>query len=161
MGPYKSAFLAGRPTSSDVEYGYEYRFGPPATAEELDRCTLKLGHPLPDSLKAMLREFNGITYTSNADRKNGYGETELYFGTRTLHLPLEHLIDCGNFLPTPAELRRVVYFCNTNGWAVLWGICVEPVCGFAAHSVLRIDNDSGTFEFESANLLMFVREFKP
>jgi hypothetical protein len=74
----------------------------------------------------------------------------------TVELP-QYFADCGNPLPPKKDRRKVVFVCQSNGFAELWGVCVEDVADHPAGSVVKLDSEVGEFEASHASLAEFVR----
>ncbi len=161
MGKWQEAFEHGRPSEWDAEYGREYSFGPPATKEELTTAEASLGARLPADVREMLSEFNGVWYTIEVDRREGYEPSILYLDIKhmTAEVP-EYFRTCGNELPPEADLRKVVFVRQSNGFGDLWGVCLEDVAGFRAGQVVRLDHEVGELEACAASLYELVRDHK-
>jgi hypothetical protein len=161
MGKWREAFEHGRPSEWDIKLGIEYSFGPPPTEEQLAAAESVLGVRLPADVRELLFEFNGVWYTTEVDRREGYGPSILYLDLQhmTVDVP-EYFRTCGNPLPEEAELRKVVFVRQSNGFGDLWGVCLEDVAGFRAGTVVRLDHEVGELEECSPSLFEFVRDCK-
>jgi len=161
MGKWREAFEYGRPSEEDREYGCQYSFGPPATAEQLAVAEAALDVKLPAEVRELLSEFNGIWYTIEVDRRMGYEPSILYLDLNHLSMDVpEYFRTCGNPLPSEDDLRKVVFFYQSNGFADLWGVCLEDVCEFHSHQVVKLDHEVGELEPCADNLYEFVRDRK-
>jgi hypothetical protein len=58
--------------------------------------------------------------------------------------------------PGGADLRRVAFVAQVNGFADLYGVCLEPVGRFPAGAVVRLDHETGEVEVAYSNLREFV-----
>lgn len=157
MGKWREAFEEGRPSSEDRSYGCEYTFGPPATKEQLDQAEHGLGVRLPDDLRNLLQEFNGVRYTTRIDREKGYEASKLFLDTEDIAGVIDLLVDTGNDIPPVEDLKKVVFFWQSNGYADLYGICLEPVAGFPAGAVVHLDHEDDSLHEGYPDLLTFVR----
>lgn len=161
MGVWREAFRHGRPSELDVEYGLEYAFGPPATVEQLTAAEGKLGITLPDDVRGMLSEFNGVWYTSEVDRREGYEPTIVHLDLKHMSVEVPHYLRvCGNPLPAVDDLRRVVFVSQSNGFSVLWGVCLEVLNGFRAGQVVRLHHEVGELVPCANSWIEFVRDDK-
>jgi hypothetical protein len=161
MGKWREAFEHGRPSEWDMEYGREYSFGPPATEEQLAAAESVLGVRLPTDVRELLSEFNGVWYTIEIDRREGYDPSILYLDIEhmTVKVP-EYFRTCGNPLPKRKDLRKVVFIRQSNGFGDLWGVCLEDVAGFRAGNVVKLDHEVGELEECSNTLFDFIRDCK-
>ncbi|MCE9562741.1 MAG: SMI1/KNR4 family protein [Planctomycetes bacterium] len=159
MGKWREAFDHGRPSRWDIEYRLEYTFGPPATEEQLARVEGQLGVRLPAEVRELLSEFNGVWYTSEAGRMHG-GESEIVFlDTECMTDRVPRYLRYGGDPPiTPggADLRKVVFVAQVNGFADLYGVCLELVARFTAGAVVRLDHETGELTAEYFTLREFV-----
>jgi hypothetical protein len=158
MGKWRDAFDHGRPSFFDIEFGLQYTFGPPATAEQLAHAEAELGLRLPQEVRELLSEFNGVWVTSEAAREHGSAPDIAYLDVQ--HLAVEvpwYFRTCGNPLPAASDLRKVVFIYQENGFADLYGVCVEDVAGLRAGEVAKLDHDVGELEAAFPSLLEFVR----
>jgi hypothetical protein len=110
----------------------------------------------------MLSEFNGVWYTTEADRRRGTESSILYFDIT--HLTVEvpkYFGNCdGNPLPPAGDLQKVVFVCQSNGFADLLGVCLKDVAGFRAGQVVKLDHEVGELEACANSLFEFVRDHK-
>jgi hypothetical protein len=161
VGKWRDAFEQGRPSEWDLELGRQYSFGPPASAEQLAAAEALLGVRLPADVRALLAEFNGVWYTTEIDRQQGYEPSILYLDLEhmTVQVP-EYFRTCGNPLPPEEELRQVVFVRQDNGFGELWGVCLQDVAAFRAGSVVRLDHEVGELEACSPSLFELVRDSK-
>ena len=161
MSRWRDAFQHGRPGKWDVEFGYEFTFGPPATEMELAEAETALGLEFPSDVRELLSEFNGVFHTSRADRENGWGPTLFFLNVPNIakHVP-HYLATSDNPLPRAEDLAKVIFVRDTNGFGVLWGVCVIPFAEFVSGQVLRLDHERGQFEFCSPSLYDFVHDIK-
>jgi hypothetical protein len=158
MGKWREAFEFRRPSAWDVEYGYQYTFGPPAAEEQLDTAERELGVRLPSDVRELLAEFNGVWYTTASGRRHGNLPDILFLDIEhmTVHVP-KYFHTCGNVLPNEQELRKVVFVCQNNGFGDLWGVCIENVAGFRVGEVVTLDHEVGQLQNCPFNLYEFVR----
>jgi hypothetical protein len=160
VGKWREAFEQGRPSAEDLEYGREYTFGPPATEEQLAAAEEALGVPLPPEVREILREFNGIRKTTQVGRSLGYKPDPVYLDTSALSVQVpEYFGDCDNPLPSPADLRKIVFVAQSNGFGDLWGVCTADVAGHAAGAVVHLDHEVGELEASHPSLADFVLEW--
>jgi hypothetical protein len=161
MTKWRKAFEAGRPSEWDTEYGREYSFGPPATDEQLAAAEAALGIPLPADVREMLSEFNGVWYTIEVDRREGYEPAILYLDIEHMSVKVpEYFADCGNPLPPETELRKVVFVRQSNGFGDLWGVCAADVAGHRVGTIVKLDHEVGELEACASSLFEFVRDHK-
>lgn len=164
MGKWREAFQHGRPSPLDVEFGFEYTFGPPASGEQLDRAEAELGLQLPQEVRELLSEFNGVWVSSEESRSHA-DDPDVASDPDIAYLDVEHLAvhvpryfrTCGNPLPPESDLRKVVFFYQENGFADLYGVCAENIAGFWTGEVVKLDHELGELETAFPTLLDFVR----
>jgi hypothetical protein len=161
VGKWREAFELGRPSAWDIEVGREYSFGPPATEKQLAAAESVLGVRLPADVRELLAEFNGVWYTIEIDPREAYEPSILYLDIEhmTVDVP-EYFRTSGNPLPKEEELRKVVFIRQSNGFADLWGVCLEDVADFRAGAVVKLDHELGELEECSPSLFEFVRDCK-
>jgi hypothetical protein len=150
-------FEADLPPVGEREYGAEYDFGPPATAEQVAAAEQVLGVALPADVRAMLSEFNGVWWRTRFADGREYRDI--------LYLDLQHMTedvpryfaDCGNPLPPRKDRRKVVFVAQSNGFGELWGVCAADVAGHPAGAVVHLDHEVGELEPSHSSLAEFVR----
>jgi hypothetical protein len=158
MGKWQTLFEAGLPPFEDREFGELYEFGPPATAEQIAGAERAMGVRLPDDLREMLTEFNGIRYTTRAGRKYGHEPSELYLDTEEMSVGVpKYFRTCGNPLPPQDVLSKIAFVCQVNGYGELYGLCLQDVAGHRRGEVIRIDHEVGELEACYASLADLVR----
>jgi hypothetical protein len=158
MGKWRTLFESNLPPVEQREYGKEYEFGPPATAEQIAAAEQALGARLPADVREMLSEFNGIWQTSAVGRKGGRAPDIAFLDTRHLSVDVPaYFDDCGNPLPSVASLRKVVFVAQSNGFGDLWGVCAADVDGHPAGAVVRLDHEVGELEACHPSLADFIR----
>ena len=160
MGKWKDAFNENLPALKDREYGERFAFGRPATLKQLAACEARLGAALPDDLRELLREFNGVRYTTDVDRKQGYEASPLYLDTDQIAGVFDLLVDTGNDLPPLDDLKRVAFFWQSNGYGEVYGVCLAPVAGLRTGTVVKLDHENDRLERAYPNLLAFVRKHR-
>ncbi|HZT80573.1 MAG TPA: SMI1/KNR4 family protein [Gemmataceae bacterium] len=161
MGKWRNAFEHGRPSKGDSKYGVEYTFGPPATKEQLAAVEAALGVKLPADVSQLLSEFNGVWFTTEVDRREGYEPSILFLDTKHMSVEVpEYLRTCGNPLPPEDDLKKVVFVRQSNGFADLWGVCLKGVAGFRAGEVVKLDHEVGELEDCANSLYEFIRDHK-
>lgn len=161
MGKWREAFDHGRPSRWDIEYGLTYTFGPPATEQELARVEAELGVRLPAELRELLSEFNGVWNTSEASREFGSEPEIVYLDTESMIGRVPKYISYSGDPPiTPRgnDLRQVAFVAQVNGFADLYGICLEPLGGFLTGTVVRLDHETGELEAVYPDLRTFVED---
>jgi hypothetical protein len=157
VGKWRALFESNLPPLEEREYGEQYDFGPPATAEQLDAAERALGIRLPADVREMLSEFNGMWRRRT---KFSHSPTDIQY------LDLHHLAvkvpryfrNCGNTLPPEEDLRKVVFICQFNGFGDLWGVCVADVAGHRAGAVVKLDHEVGKLEASHPSLADYVRD---
>jgi hypothetical protein len=158
MGKWRTLFESNLPPAGQREYGMEYEFGPPATAEQIAAVEHGLRVQLPADLREMLSEFNGVWTTSEIGRKLGHAPGIAFLDTKHMseRVP-EYLADTDNPLPPKKVLRQVVFVAQSNGFGDLWGVCVADVAGHPAGSAVRLDHEVGELKACQPSLADFVR----
>src|SRR5262249_54759321 len=128
MGKWRDLFEAGLPPVAGRPYRTEYEFGPPAAADQIAAAGATLEVRFAADVREMLSEFNGVWSLSHFD--DGRELRSILFldlHHLTVELP-QYFADCGgNPLPPKKDRRKVVFVCQSNGFAELWGVCVEDV----------------------------------
>lgn len=151
MENWKSKFLENRPTAEELEYNVSYAFGLPATDAQISEIEQTLEVSFPEDLRSLYTEFNGIKDTRFGD--------SFFLPTEEMPEVLAYFADSGNEFPPPEDLRKVIFFCQINGFSYLYGECVEQVGGFEAGTIVVMDHEIGEIEFASPNLSEFVRTY--
>jgi hypothetical protein len=157
VGKWRTLFESNLPPFEHREYGEQYVIGSPASEEQLAAAESALG-PLPQDVRDLLAEFNGVWYTTRASRRNGRAPDILYLDIEhmTVEVP-RYFRTCGNVLPSEEDLRKVVFVCQSNGYGDLWGVCMADVAGNQAGEVVRLDHEVGELEASYPSLAEFVR----
>lgn len=134
MTYWKDAFC--RSIDPDLVPLSAFEFGPPATEKELAALESAMDARIPEDLRALLCEFNGVTY-----RQNDYYEpyflstseipnaTEMYreWGVKT-----KVLIECS---------QNMMYLCQENGFSEMWGMVIRPFSQFEYGQIIAFDHD--------------------
>ncbi len=156
MGKWREAFEEGRPSFYDRDYGREYHFRPPATPEQIAEAEQHLGRPLPDELRDLLSEFNGMRYTTRWSAAGDEGDPVFL---STAEMPDVHrlLSNVEDELPAPVRKGKVIFFWQNNGYAELYGICVERMGRWPAGTVVYLDHESLELTAPYPDLMAFVR----
>jgi hypothetical protein len=158
MGKWRELFESNLPPVGQREYGIEYEFGQPATAEQVAAVEQALGVHLPADVREMLSEFNGIWTISAADRQHGYPPSIAYLDTEHMSVNVpEYLADTDNPLPPKKVLRQVVWVAQSNGIGDLWGVCAADLGKLSAGTVVRLDHEAGELEACHPSLAEFIR----
>ncbi len=158
MGKWRDLFEAELPPVAERPYRTEYDFGPPAAADQIAAAEAALKVQFPADVREMLSEFNGVWSLSHFDDGREFRSIRfLDLHHMTVELP-QYFAECGgNPLPPKKDRRKVVFVCQSNGFAELWGVCVEDVAGRRAGAVVKLDSEVGEFEPAHASLAEFVR----
>jgi hypothetical protein len=122
-----------------------YAFGRGATETQLTQVETELAVRLPDDLREMLREFNGVWRKDEQRGENGPESEILILNTDGIIDAHRHVRTCGNPMPPDKELRKVVFIAQSNGYADLYGLCLEQFRRFPAGAVVFLDHDEGKF----------------
>jgi hypothetical protein len=156
MGRWREAFDEGRPSYYDREYGRVYNFGPPATSEQLSEAEELIGRPLPDELRSLLAEFNGVRDTTRLSGPEDEGDL-IFLGTEDMPDLLGYLRDVEDDLPKAVRKGKMVFFWQDNGFAELYGVCAERVGRWPAGAVVHLDHESQELKCVYPDLMAFVR----
>jgi len=134
------------------ELELEYKFGDPATEDQLSEVEKSLRICIPDSLRTLLLEFNGI------EAKDKYrGWNQLYLSTSNIMKEIpEYIQDSGNPMPPNDHLSKVIFFSQQNGFAVLYAVCVEPFETYLPNQIVAVESDAGEFYLACESLSEFV-----
>ncbi len=130
MAKWKKAFLASLGDADPADF----QFGPPATEDDLAKLEKQIGRKIPKDLRALLKEFNGIT---------ARGET-YFFPTKEMPSAAEYyrkawgdsadlLLECS---------RHILYVCQENGLSEMWGVVFKPFEGFERGQIVAFDHDN-------------------
>jgi len=158
MGKWRALFEANLPPAAERAYGEQYEFGPPATAEQLAMAEQALGVRLPNEVRELLSEFNGVWCTTTASRKGGYPPDISFLDTEHLSMRLPaYFASTDNPLPPRYALRKVVFVAQSNGFGDLWGVCECDVGQHKAGAVVRLDHEVGKLDACQPTLATFVR----
>lgn len=144
MGKYKEAFL--RSLNSERESEESFVFGPPATEADLAALESTSAAKLPQDLRELLSEFNGI--------KTADGEV-YFFNTTEMPKAAEYYRDWD--WPTDLLLEcsaNILYVCQENGMASMWGVVIRPFASFEYGQIIAFDHDEIAFAEEAGELFM-------
>jgi uncharacterized protein (TIGR02996 family) len=128
-------------------YGELYQFGAPATGEQLAEAEEALGRRLPDDVRELLSEFNGVWYTSAGSRRFGSAPDILY-------LDLHHMVETQGYF---GHFPNILCFREVNGGGYVWAVCLQDTADFRAGNVVGIDHEVGELEYCAPSLFDFVR----
>jgi hypothetical protein len=170
-GKVARPFEHGRPSHWDNFYSTEYTFGSPATQEQLASVERELGVRLPAEVRELLTEFNGVWETSEDSFRHGSVPDILVLDTEcmTVSVP-DYLRDWGDppLTPSGTDLRQLLFVAQVNGFADLYGVCLEPVydrydgtivrLDLDAGAVVKLDHETGELEYAFSNLKEFVEK---
>jgi len=183
MGQWRLTLEASlKPSDAPDLWQTRYSFGPPATAEQIAGAERDLGFCFPADVKELLLDSNGVwrwnRYSHSPERESS---DIVYLDTASMSGDVpKYFRECeGNPLPPAELLRKVVFFAQSNGYADLYGVCVEsftyrrpketieycnlnnipidPAIEFFAGEVVKLDHEIGEFEKHSPSLADFVR----
>jgi uncharacterized protein (TIGR02996 family) len=160
---WRTLFEANLPPPERRESGEVYHFNPPATAGQLAAAERALGVRLPDDVRAMWSEFNGVRYTTRTDRQHGR-DPELFF------LDLEGIPPATDLMGRdhgwaevfdeeygPGTFKKLLLIRHYDGGAQAWAVCLEEVAGHPAGTVVRHDHDTPDLDALAASLFDCVR----
>jgi len=150
----KEAFLKGASKFKDKdELEINYKFGNPASEEDLEELEKYLKAEIPEILFKLLSEFNGIEVT-----KKYWSAGQLYLSTNFIinEIP-KYFQESGNYVPPKEQLDSVIFFAQQNGLAALFALCVKPFDNFKTGEVLVLESDTGEFETEIGSLEEFIQ----
>jgi hypothetical protein len=137
------------PPFEERESGELYQFGAPANVDQLAEAEAALGRRLPNDLRELLLEFNGVWYTSAVDREMGHAPEILY-------LDLHHMT--GMYARGYQEhIPNVLCFRMVNGFGYVWAVCLKDTADFRAGNVVGIGHETGEPEYRAPTLFDFVR----
>lgn len=157
MTKWREAFERGRPSECDIEHRHKYAFGPPATEEDIARVEGELGVRLPAEVRELLSEFNGVWETRSCGRP-----IRVYLDAECMRIGAQEYIRYGGdppITPSGADLRKIVYVAQMNGFADLYGVCLEPIGGFPVGAVVKLDHEAWELRAAAPNLMAFVERF--
>jgi uncharacterized protein (TIGR02996 family) len=144
--------------------GAVYEFNPPAAAEQLAAAEQALGFRLPDDVRGMWSEFNGVRYTTATDRRLG-NDPELFF------LDLETMPEAADVLRENGwdevfadeygeeVLGKLAFIRGYDGWSQVWAVCAAEVAGHPAGTVIHHDHDTPELNPLYPSLTECVRRF--
>ncbi len=136
------------------ELEIEYFFGKPATDDEILSVEEARGFRLPNELRELLKEFNGIEIK---EKYWGPNPRPLYLSTQNMLVDIpEYIQESGNPMPPVDQLASVIFFAHQNGFAELYAVCAESFNDFRLGQVLCLDHETGEFELERGSLKQFV-----
>jgi ankyrin repeat protein len=158
LGKWRMLFKSNLALVEEREYGIEYEFGPPATAEQIAAAEKAIGVKLPADVREMLSEFNGVWDIGKIDRELGNPPDIAFLDTWYMSVKVpDYLADTDNPLPSKKALRKVVWVAQSNGFGDLWGVCIEDVGKHKAGAVVQLDHEVGDLEKCQPSLSEFVR----
>jgi uncharacterized protein (TIGR02996 family) len=130
------------------DYGELYQFGAPATVKQLAEAEAALGQRLPNDLRELLSEFNGVWCTSAFDQHSGWKPEILY-------------LDLHNMTVEASAWHQgfpgILCFRAVEGFARVWAVCLQEIEGFPTGHVVSIDHDGCDVEDCAPSLFEFVR----
>jgi hypothetical protein len=160
---WRTLFEANLRPPDEREYGEEFLFNPPATADQLAAAEKALGARLPGDVRAMWSEFNGVRSTTATDRRHGR-EPEPYY------LDLEGMSEAratmGEFYGWaaifdeeygPGAFKTLLLIRYYDGNSQAWAVCLDEVAGHAAGTVVHHDHDTPELIALAASLFDCVR----
>ncbi len=155
---WRTLFESNLPPIEEREDGEQYEFGHPASDAQLMATEQVLGVRLPPEVRELLSEFNGVWCTTTFDRQIGCDPEILYLDTKHMSVDVpKYFAHCeGNPLPVEADLRKVVFVAQSNGFGDLWGVCTSRVEGHKPGAVVRLDHEVGNLEASHPSLAAFV-----
>jgi hypothetical protein len=119
-----------------------------------------LGCKLPADVRGLLSEFNGV-WRPFEDMEDIPEKETVYFSTDGMLKDVpDYLRNWGNPPITRGgtDLRKVVFVGQVNGYADLYGVCLEAIGEFPAGAVVRLDHETGELEEAYSNLKEFVED---
>ncbi len=134
MPYWKNGFL--KSLEPDLEDESHFEFAPPATVYEFAELERLISATIPEDLRSLLSEFNGIVRISGGYREPYFFSThemptaaEVY---RNWDQPTELLMDCS---------RNILYICQLNGFSRMWGYVIRPFGPFDYGQIVAFDHD--------------------
>jgi|GEM_PF-1751257 len=154
---WRTRFEVNLTPAAQRKYAEQYEFGPPATEEQLTAVESALGLRLPADVRELLSEFNGVWETAEIHQHRGKPEI-LFLDTEHMAVRVPaYLRSVAEYVPPEKDLQKVVFVCGTNGFATLWGVCIEDVADFRAGEVVMLDHAGQVFEPRAPSLFEFAR----
>ena len=140
MGKWRNLFEATLLPPGEREFGEYYVFNPPATHEQLASVEEGLGFPLPDEVREMLQEFNGVRQGTSFSEPGSH-----YFSTAEMLGFVRDYVEQWEDETLDELARHVVFICHENGLADLYGVVVRDCAGFRTGEVIRVDHEDVAF----------------
>jgi uncharacterized protein (TIGR02996 family) len=131
---------------AERDYGQMYQFGAPATEKQLAEAEAALGLRLPNDLRELLSEFNGVWYTLAIDQHSYREILYLDLHNMTVEVSAWH-----------RAFPNILCFRAVNGFGCVWAVCLQETEGFPTGHVVVIDHDGGDVEDCAPSLFEFVR----
>ena len=134
MPDWKTTFLKG--LDPDYQPADSFRFGPPATDDELSTLEETIDAPLPDELRDFLRECNGIKQVHSIMEEPIFLHTsempDAIEGYHDWDWPTEHFLEWS---------KNIVYVCYVNGDACMYGVVIRDFASYKVGQVVSFDHD--------------------
>lgn len=134
MSYWKSSFL--KSLEPDFEEETDFEFASPATIYDFANLERHIAAKIPEDIRSLLSEFNGIKRISGNDREPYFFSTqempaaaEIY---RKWDQPTKLLMDCS---------RDILFVCQVNGFSEMWGVAVRPFGSFEYGQIVAFDHD--------------------
>ena len=133
-GKWGAAVLRSFGAGGDVESAEECGFGAPATPDEIAKLEQFFGVKIPSSLKELLQEFNGIRVGVETRRESWFLTIDemksavRFYDDRDSDLVLK-------------LFPKVMWVCQRNGMAELWGVVVKAFKPFKRGDIVAFEHD--------------------
>lgn len=148
MGKWKQAFL--KSIDPEIQKPDSFKFGPPATEEQMATLESKIDATIPEDLRELLQEFNGVVTTGVL------GEEDYYFSTEKMPEAADYYREWDADTGLVMQLfARVLLVCQENGYSAMWGVVVKPFAHYKYGDVVSFDHDRIMFTESETDLFTF------
>lgn len=134
MGKWREAFSKSLGRDSDYDVDTEFEFGPPATPEQLAALEAAMSAKIPPELRELLCEFNGVEICRGDERETWY------FSADKMPEASSYYNTWGD-QETTDQCRKVLFVCQENGLASMWGVVAKPFADFKVGRIVAFDHD--------------------
>lgn len=133
-GKWGSVFARSIGPKADVTSVQQCWFGDPATADQIENLETYFNAKLPRDVKELLSEFNGV--------KVGKGKTrdKWYLTTDEIKAAVRFYDDRESDLVL-SLFPKVLFVCQQNGMAELWGVVLKPFKPFKRGDIAAFEHD--------------------
>jgi cell wall assembly regulator SMI1 len=151
MGKWKDA-INKCISSEDWPASKKVKFGHPATAAQLEKLEAAFNAKIPQELKSLLLEFNGVKTVDEDGEKEVY-----YFSTSEMANASQYYADWDNELAKEC-CQKIMFVCQENGMAEMWGVVAKPFGDFKRGDLVALEHDR--IQFAESEEELFTQPYE-